>query len=159
MSNKLVAYFSCSNSTEKAAKALANAAKADLYKIEPKVPYTDADLDWNNKDSRTSKEMRDFTCRPEIAGGVHNMPSYDVIFIGFPIWWYQAPNIIKTFLESYDFSGKKLVCFATTGGSGLEKAEAVLKAFCKSANWLDGKMLSDLTDSEIADWVDSLSLD
>lgn len=159
MSNKLVAYFSCTNSTESVAKTLANAANADIYKIEPKVPYTEADLDWNNKDSRTSVEMRDFSCRPEIVGGVHNMNSYDVVFIGFPIWWYNAPNIIKTFLESYDFSGKTLVCFATTGGSGLEKAEAVLKAFVKSANWLDGKMLSGLTESEIAAWVNSLNLD
>ncbi len=158
MSNKLVAYFSCTRSTEKAAKTLAKVADADVYKIEPKVPYTQADLDWNNKDSRTSVEMRDFSCRPEIVGGVHNMSSYDVVFIGFPIWWYNAPNIIKTFLESYDFTGKTLVCFATSGSGGLGKAEAVLKAFCKSANWLDGKMINDMSEEQIAEWVKSLNI-
>lgn len=158
MSNKLVAYFSCTNSTENVAKTVANAVGADLYKIEPKVPYTEADLDWNDRNSRSSVEMRDFSCRPEIAGTVHNMPSYDVVFIGFPIWWYNAPSIIKTFLESYDFSGKKLVCFATSGSGEIVKAEAVLKSLVKSADWLTGKMLNNLTEAEIKEWVSQLGL-
>ena len=154
MSNKLVAYFSCTQGTENAAKLVAKASGADLYKIEPKIPYSDADLDWNDSKSRTSVEMRDFSARPEIAGGVHNMESYDVVFVGFPIWWYNAPSIIKTFLESYDFGGKKLVCFATSGSGGIEKAEAVLKAFCKQAEWLDGKMIAaDTTEADIKAWL------
>lgn len=158
MSNVLVAYFSCSGATEEAAKKLAAAAKADLYKIEPKIPYTDADLDWNNRNSRSSIEMRDFSFRPEIVGGVHNMASYDTVFVGFPIWWYVAPSIIKTFLESYDFSGKKLVCFATSGSTGIEKADAVLHAFCKTPKWRTGKLLSTMSDADIADWVKHLGV-
>ncbi len=158
MSNILVSYFSCGGKTEHAAKSIASALGADLYRIEPKTPYSAADLDWHDKDSRSSKEMRDFSSRPEIAGGVHNMPSYDTVFIGFPIWWYNAPSIIKTFIDSYDFTGKKLVCFATSGGSGIEKAEAVLMAYCKSAKWISGKLLSDLSESQIKDWATSLDL-
>ena len=154
MSNKLVAYFSCSHSTENAAKLVAKVSGADLYKIEPKVPYTEADLDWNDTNSRSSVEMRDFSARPEIAGGVHNMNSYDTVFVGFPIWWYNAPSIIKTFLESYDFSGKKLVCFATSGSGTIVKAEAVLKATHKSAEWLDGMMITaDTTEADVKSWL------
>lgn len=156
MSNKLVAYFSCTNSTENVAKTVAKAVEADIYKIEPKVPYTQADLDWNDRNSRTSVEMRDFSCRPEIVGGVHNMSSYDIVLIGFPIWWYNAPNIIKTFLESYDFSGKKLACFATSGSGDIVKAEAVLKSLVKSADWLDGKILNNET--EINEWISQLEI-
>ncbi len=159
MSKTLVAYFSCTSTTEDAAKRISAAAGADLYKIEPKVPYTQADLDWNNRDSRTSVEMRDFSCRPEIVGGVHNMQSYDVVFVGFPIWWYNAPSIIKTFLESYDFGGKKLVCFATTGGGDLKKAEAVLAALVKNATWLPGKIVTgDLSEPDLKAWVESVTL-
>lgn len=158
MSKTLVAYFSCGEQTEEAAKRVAKLAEADIYKIDPKVPYTDADLDWHDKDSRTSVEMRDFSARPEIMGGVHNMNSYDTVFIGFPIWWYNAPSIVKTFLDSYDFSGKKLVCFATSGGTGIEKAEAVLKAYRKDATWLDGKLVSELSEAEIKDWLDGLDI-
>ena len=158
MSKTLVAYFSCSGITEEAAKRLAAAAKADLYKIEPKTPYTDADLDWNDRNSRSSIEMRDFSFRPEIVGGVHNMASYDTVFVGFPIWWYVAPNIIKTFLESYDFTGKTLISFATSGSTGIEKADAVLQAFCKSPKWKSGKLLNTMTDADLADWVKELGL-
>ncbi|MCH5157685.1 MAG: NAD(P)H-dependent oxidoreductase [Clostridiales bacterium] len=158
MSKTLVAYFSCSGVTEDAAKRLAAAANADLYKIEPKTPYTDADLDWNDRNSRSSVEMRDFAFRPEIAGGVHNMASYDTVFIGFPIWWYVAPNIIKTFLESYDFTGKTLVCFATSGSTGIEKADAVLHAFIKGLKWKTGKLLNAMSDADIKDWVKELGL-
>ncbi|MCM1367388.1 MAG: flavodoxin [Roseburia sp.] len=158
MSKILVAYFSCSNQTEQAAKLVAKLAKADIYRIEPKTPYTYADLDWHDKDSRSSVEMRDFSARPEIAGGVHNMDSYDTLFIGFPIWWYNAPSIIKTFLDSYDFSGKTLVCFATSGGTDLDKAEAVLKAYRKDAKWLDGKLISDLSEADVKSWIDGLGV-
>ncbi len=158
MSKTLVAYFSCSGVTETAAKQLAAAADADIYKIEPKIPYTDADLDWNDRNSRSSVEMRDYAFRPEIVGGVHNMASYDTVFVGFPIWWYVAPSIIKTFLESYDFTGKKLVCFATSGSTGIEKADAVLKAFCKAPQWLDGKLLNGMTEADIKDWVKELGI-
>ena len=158
MSKTLVAYFSCSGVTEAAAKQLAEAANADLYKIEPKTPYTDDDLDWNNRNSRSSIEMRDFSTRPEIVGGVHNMSSYDTVFVGFPIWWYVAPSIIRTFLESYDFSGKTLVCFATSGSTGIEKADAVLHAFCKTANWKGGKLLSTMSEADIKDWVKELGV-
>ena len=118
MSKKLVAYFSASGVTAKAAGKLAKAADADLFEIKPVQPYTRADLDWMNKKSRSSIEMADKSSRPEIAEKVSNMADYDVIFVGFPIWWYVAPTIINTFLEQYDLSGKKIVLFATSGGSG-----------------------------------------
>ena len=120
MSKKLVAYFSASGVTAKAAGKLAKAADADLFEIKPVQPYTRADLDWMNKKSRSSIEMADKSSRPEIAEKVSNMADYDVIFVGFPIWWYVAPTIINTFLEQYDLSGKKIVLFATSGGSGTE---------------------------------------
>ncbi|MCH5163113.1 MAG: flavodoxin [Clostridiales bacterium] len=155
MSNILVAYFSCGGDTKRCAEAIAKAAGADIYEIKPKVPYTEADLDWKDKDSRSSVEMRVLS-RPEIEGSVHNMNSYDTVFVGFPIWWYMAPMIINTFLESYDFSGKTVIPFATSGGSDLIKAEAVLKARCaKDTKWLDGKMLGELSDADIAEWVKS----
>lgn len=158
MTDTLVAYFSCSGETEAQAKLIAATVGADIYKIEPKTPYTDADLDWHDKNSRSSVEMRDMSARPEILGGVHNMNSYKVVFIGFPIWWYVAPSIIKSFLDSYDFGGKKLVCFATSGSSGIEKAEAVLKSYCKTAVWLDGKLVNGMTADDIKTWVSGLGL-
>lgn len=117
MSKKLVAYFSASGTTAKAAKKLAEAAGADLYEIRPEVPYTSADLNWMDKKSRSSVEMNDKSFRPALADKNANIASYDTILIGFPIWWYVAPTIINSFLESYDFSGKKIVLFATSGGS------------------------------------------
>lgn len=117
----LVAYFSCSGVTARVAKTLAETAGADLFEIKPKVPYTAADLDWTDKNSRSSVEMRDPSSRPAIADRVENMAQYGVVFVGFPVWWYVAPTIINTFLESYDFSGKIIVPFCTSGGSGLGK--------------------------------------
>lgn len=117
MSKKLVAYFSASGTTAKAAKKLAEAVGADLYEIRPEVPYTSADLNWMDKKSRSSVEMNDKSFRPALADKNANIASYDTILIGFPIWWYVAPTIINSFLESYDFSGKKIVLFATSGGS------------------------------------------
>ena len=118
MSNKLVAYFSATGTTGSVAQKLAQAIGADLYAITPKTPYTTADLNWNNDKSRSSVEMRDKKFRPEIANNDADIKSHDVIFIGFPIWWYVAPTIINTFLESYDFTGKTIILFATSGGSG-----------------------------------------
>lgn len=127
MSKKLVVYFSASGVTANAAKTLAEAADADLYEIRPQVPYTKEDLNWMNNNSRSSIEMKDKAFRPAIADTNADIESYDVIFVGFPIWWYVAPTIINTFLESYDFSGKKIVLFATSGGSGFGNTVKELK--------------------------------
>ena len=118
MSKALVAYFSASGVTAKVASKLAEAAGADLFEIKPETPYTGADLNWQDRDSRSSVEMRDVSSRPAVSGIVENMAEYDVIFLGFPIWWYVAPHIINTFLEGYDMSGKRIILFATSGGSG-----------------------------------------
>lgn len=127
MSKKLVAYFSASGVTRKAAKALAEAVGADIYEITPKVPYTKSDLNWMNRKSRSSVEMRDKSSRPEITDDDARVGDYDVVFVGFPIWWYIAPTIVNTFLEKYDFSGKKIVLFATSGSSGFGKTVENLK--------------------------------
>ena len=133
MSKALVVYFSASGVTAGLAKMLAAAVGADLYEITPEKPYTKADLDWMNKKSRSSVEMSDKTIRPAIAGRVENMAQYDTVFVGFPIWWYVAPTIINTFLEQYDLSGKKIVPFATSGGSGMGNTNKELAASCKGA--------------------------
>ncbi len=138
MSKKLVAYFSASGTTAKLAETLSEAIGADLYAIEPEVPYTKADLNWMNKNSRSSVEMNDPSSRPAIAGKRDNMNDYDTIFIGFPIWWYVAPTIINTFLESYDFTGKTIIPFATSGGSGMEKTNEKLAPSCPGAKLVDG---------------------
>lgn len=156
MMNKkmLVAYFSASGVTAKVACTMAKAADADLYEIQPKTPYSHADLDWTNKKSRSSVEMSDPTSRPDIAGRVANMEQYDVVFVGFPIWWYVAPTIINTFLESYDFSGKTIVPFATSGGSGMGKTREKLAVSCPGANLLEGNMMNgSLSSSELAAWM------
>ena len=142
MSKKLVAYFSASSTTKRAAEYLAKAEGADLFEIKPAVPYTSADLNWMDKKSRSSVEMSDPASRPEIAGKLANMADYDMVFIGFPIWWYVAPRIIDTFVESYDFSGKILVPFATSGGSGMGKTVDELKKLCPNADWKAGRMLN-----------------
>ena len=153
MSKKLVAYFSASGVTKAAAERLAKAAKADLFEIKLAVPYTQADLDWMNKKSRSSVEMNNPNSRPEIAEKVSNMGDYDTVLIGFPIWWYVAPTIINTFVESYDFSGKTIVPFATSGGSGMGRTVDVLKPLCPAADWKKGKMLNRVSDRELEDWV------
>lgn len=142
MSKKLVAYFSVSGVTADAAKNLAAASDADLYEIKPKLPYTNADVDWTNRNSRSSLEMRDKTYRPELADTDANIAAYDTIFLGFPIWWYVAPTIVNTFLESYDFSGKKIVLFATSGGSGFGKTKTELQSSAKGAALTEGKILN-----------------
>lgn len=158
MSNKLVAYFSASGVTAKVAETLAEAIGADIFEIEPKVPYTEADLDWMDKKARSTIEMNDPASRPEIAVKRDNMKDYDTIFVGFPIWWYVAPTIINTFLESYDFSGKTVIPFATSGGSGMGKTEAVLHVLCPdSVNWKSGKMLNGYDRAQMEAWVRTLA--
>lgn len=142
MSKKLVAYFSASGTTANVAKNLANAAGADIYEIKPAVPYSKADLNWMDKQSRSSVEMRDKSSRPELSDTDANIEDYDTIFIGFPIWWYIAPTIINTFLETYDFSGKKVVLFATSGGSGFGKAVASLQPSAPKATITEGAILN-----------------
>ena len=146
---KLVAYFSASGVTKNAAEKLAELAGADLFEIKPAVPYTRADLDWTDKNSRSTVEMKDPASRPEIAEKCENMDEYDTVFVGFPIWRYVAPTIIDTFLESYDFSGKTVIPFATSGGSGMGKTVEVLRKVCPNATFKDGIMLNGKTDAEI----------
>ena len=140
MSKKLVAYFSASGKTARLAKDLAKAAEADLYEIRPAVPYTSADLNWQNKQSRSSVEMSDHSSRPELADKSADIAAYDTIYVGFPVWWYIAPTIINSFLESYDFSGKKIILFATSGGSGFGKAVQNLKSSAPDAEIIEGSV-------------------
>ena len=156
MSKKLVAYFSASGTTKKAAELLAKAANADIYEITPKQPYTKADLNWMDKTSRSSVEMRDSSSRPEIESIDAKISSYDTIFLGFPIWWYVAPTIINTFLESYDFSGKTIVLFATSGGSRFGEAVGGLKGSVAASTVIkEGKILNGrLYEEELKKWAD-----
>ncbi len=140
MKRKLVAYFSASGVTAKLAETLSETIGADLYAIEPEVPYTKADLNWMDKKSRSTIEMNDPASRPAIAGKRDNMDDYDTIFVGFPIWWYVAPTISNTFLESYDFTGKTIIPFATSGGSGMGKTNEKLAPSCPGAKLLEGKV-------------------
>ncbi len=142
MSKKLVAYFSASGTTAAVAENLAKAAGADLYEIKPAVAYTRADLNWQDKNSRSSVEMRDKSSRPELADTNANIADYDTIFVGFPVWWYVAPTIINSFLEAYDFSGKKVVLFATSGGSGFGKAVSGLQPSAPKAEIVEGEILN-----------------
>ena len=159
MKKILVAYFSASGETKKLAKTIAGVTGGDLFEIAPQVPYTAADLDWMDAGSRSTVEMKDKKSRPAIAGQVQDMGQYETVFVGFPIWWYQAPRIIETFLESYDFTGKKIVPFATSGGSGLGKTEDILKAVCPAAQWLPGKRLrSGESAGAVQGWVDKLDI-
>lgn len=160
MSRKLVAFFSASGVTAALAQRLSRAAGADLFEIKPAVPYTSADLDWTNASSRSSVEMKNPASRPEIAEKLPSMADYDVVFLGFPIWWYVAPTIINTFLESYDFSGKTIVLFATSGGSPMGRTLEILRPLCNaSVKWLPAKMLNGATDSDLNAWLKSLKLD
>ena len=157
--NALVAYFSASGTTAKAAKTLANAVGADLYEIKPAVPYTSADLNWTDKRSRSSVEMNDKHSRPALADTAAPVAGHDVIFLGFPIWWYMAPTIINTFLEAYDFTGKTIVLFATSGGSGLGRSAANLKGSVPGAKILDGRLLNGrLDESDLKVWAEGLKL-
>ena len=154
MSKKLVAFFSASGVTAQAARSLADAAGADLYEIKPAVPYSNADLDWMNKKSRSSIEMNDKASRPAIADTDAHVADYDVVFVGFPIWWYIAPTIINTFLERYNFSGKKIVLFATSGGSGFGKTVSNLQPSAPNAKIIEGKVLNGRHDkASLAAWA------
>ena len=152
-SKKLVACFSASGVAKAVAVRLAKAADADFFEIKPAVPYTRADLDWTNRKSRSSLEMNDPASRPALAEQLPSMDAYDTVLLGFPIWWYAAPSIIHTFLESYDFSGKTILPFATSGGSIMEKAEEKLKALYPDVNWVQGKVLNHVTDQELENWL------
>ena len=146
----LVAYFSASGVTARVAREIADAVGGDLYEIRPSQPYTAADLNWMDKKSRSTLEMNDLSCRPAIAEPVQNMEQYDTVMVGFPIWWYVEPRIVDTFLESYDFSGKTLIPFATSGGSGIGRAEKSLQDHCPKAVWRKGQLLNG---SGAADWA------
>ena len=148
MSKTLVAYFSASGTTAKVAKKMAEAIGADLFEIKPETPYSGADLNWQNKNSRSSVEMNDRSSRPAIAVKVADMPQYDVVFVGFPVWWYREPSIIDTFMESYDFAGKTVIPFATSGGSGLGDSAANMKKLAKGAKVVDGKRFSGSASAE-----------
>ena len=140
MSKRLVAYFSCTGTTAKVAETLAESIGADIFEIEPAVPYTAADLDWRDNTSRSSVEMNDPHSRPAVASKRDNMADYDTVLVGFPIWWYVAPTIINTFLESYDLQGKTIIPFATSGGSGMEQVSSHLAPSCVGAKLLLGKV-------------------
>lgn len=148
MSKKLVAYFSASGTTAKVAKKMAEAIGADLFEIKPEKPYTGADLNWQNKNSRSSVEMNDRSSRPAIAVKAADMPQYDVVFVGFPVWWYREPSIIDTFMESYDFAGKTVIPFATSGGSGLGDSAANMQKLAKGAKVVNGKRFSGSASAE-----------
>ena len=156
----LVAYFSATNTTKGVAEHIANGLNADIYEIVPEEPYTDADLNYNDNNSRTTIEMNDPDVRPAISGSVENMEQYDIVFIGYPIWWAEAPRIVSTFVESYDFSGKTIVPFCTSGGSGVGSSATNLEKLANGGGWLDGKRLhgSDSQDT-VMEWVNTLGLD
>ena len=157
MERTLVAYFSASGVTAKAAAALAAAVGGDLYEIRPAVPYTPADLNWQDRRSRSSLEMNDPASRPQLADREANIPAYSRIFLGFPIWWYTAPRIIRTFLESYDFSGKTIVLFATSGGSGLGDTAKELSSSCPGAVIREGRVLrGNVSKDELIRWAGKL---
>ena len=154
MSKILIAYFSASGVTARTAKEMAKAAGADLYEICPAEPYTAADLNWMDQKSRSTLEMNDPKARPAIAAAVPNMAEYDVVFVGFPIWWYVAPTIINTFLEKYDFTGKKITLFATSGGSGFGNTIKELQPSAPGAEFVEGGLLNMANRQEIERWVD-----
>lgn len=157
--NALVAYFSATGTTAKAAKALASAVDANLYEIKPAVPYSSADLNWMDKSSRSSVEMKDPHSRPALADTDAPVADHDVIFLGFPVWWYVAPTILNTFLEAYDFTGKTIILFATSGGSGLGKSAAGLQSSAPGAKIMDGRLLNGrLKESDLKSWVEGLKL-
>ena len=157
----LVAYFSVTNNTAGIATEIAESLGADLYVITPEEPYTAADLDYGNDNSRTSLEMNDLDSRPVIAGsGVENMAGYDIVFLGYPIWWGQAPKIISTFLESYDFGGKTIVPFCTSGSSGIGSSATNLQGLTGDAVWLAGERFSsNAAHASIVEWLNSLELE
>ena len=157
--NALVAYFSATGTTAKAAQALARAVGADLYEIRPAVPYTSADLNWMDKGSRSSVEMGDKSSRPALKDTDAPVAGHDVIFLGFPVWWYVAPTLLNTFLEAYEFTGKTIVLFATSGGSGLGHSAEGLRPSAPGARIVDGRMLNgQISEAELKSWAAGLKL-
>lgn len=158
-SKVLVAYFSATGTTKGVAEHIANGLQADIYEIVPEEPYTDADLDYSDNNSRSTIEMNDASSRPAISGSVENMEQYDVVFIGYPIWWGEAPRIVSTFVESYDFAGKTIVPFCTSGGSGVGSSATNLEQLTSGATWMEGRRLGggDSQDT-IMEWVNGLDL-
>lgn len=158
-SKVLVAYFSATGTTKGVAEHIANGLNADIYEIIPEEPYTDADLDYSDNNSRSTIEMNDASSRPAISGSVENMEQYDVMFIGYPIWWGEAPRIVSTFVENYDFSGKTIVPFCTSGGSGVGSSATNLEVLTSGATWMEGRRLggSDSQDT-VMEWVNGLDL-
>ena len=155
--NVLVAVFSASGVTERVGKEIARIAGAEFYEILPKEKYTAADLDWMNKKSRSSVEMNDPSARPEIADNALDMSSYDTVIIGFPIWWGVAPRIIETFLESYDLSGKKIIPFCTSGGSGIGRSGSNMESLAGDGTWLEGQRFSgNVSEEELQSWIEGL---
>lgn len=158
-SHILVAYFSATGTTKGVAEKIAEGLLADIYEITPQDSYTEADLNYNDNNSRSTKEMNDPDARPEIAGSIENMDQYDIVFVGYPIWWSDAPRIVSTFMENYDFSGKTIIPFCTSGGSGIGSSAANLESLTSGANWLEGKRLNGSdTQETIMEWVNSLEL-
>lgn len=149
----LVVYFSATGNTERVARLISTATQADLYKIQPAEAYTSADLDWHNKSSRSSVEMNDAKARPELSGKVANWADYATIYLGYPIWWDQAPRVINSFIESYDFTGKVVIPFATSGGSSISHSTQVLQESYPSIRWQEGKLLNGATQADITNWL------
>ena len=157
MGKILVTYFSASGLTKTVAQRLANAVKADIFEILPKTPYTQADLNWQDKNSRSSVEMRDRACRPPLATPVPDLQNYKVIFVGFPVWWYREPSIIDTFMQTASFDGQTVIPFATSGGSGLGEAAENMQSLAPRAVVKSGKLFSPhTTEKELADWAQSI---
>ena len=155
----LVAYFSATNNTEGVARELADGLGADLYEITPSKPYTDEDLDYSNSKSRSSVEMNDPDTRPAISGSVKNIKQYDVVFVGYPIWWGEAPRIMSTFIESYDFSGKTLVAFCTSASSGFGSSDKALRSAANGATWLTGHRFSaGASADDVMEWANGLGI-
>ena len=156
MGKSLVAYFSASGVTAKLSERLAKAIGADLFEIKPEVPYTDADLNWQDKNSRSSVEMNDRSSRPAISSKVENMAQYEVVFVGFPVWWYREPSIIDTFAESYDFGGKTIVPFATSGGSGIGESGKNIGELATDAHVFSGERFkANASEEELKEWASS----
>jgi len=155
----LVAYFSATGTTKQLAETVAAVTGGDLYEIVPEEPYTDADLDYNDNSSRTTIEQNDGACRPAISGSIDNFGDYDIVFLGYPIWWYDAPHIMFTFAESYDFNGKTVIPFCTSGGSGIGTSGDNIEACAGSGTWLDGaRMSGSASESEVSEWIQSLGI-
>ena len=156
MSKVLVAYFSCSGNTKKLASKISEIVNGELYEIKPISPYTSDDLDWTNNESRSSIEMNNKSSRPQIVDDLENINNYDTIYLGFPIWWYQAPTIINTFLEKYDFAEKKIIPFATSGSSGMGDTNKYLIDSCPGANLIEGKRFGNASLEELKNWINNI---